>query len=177
MSSLDHRETYSTTLPRRFQTPMNTNSLDGSMAKRRSAGGMPSSVDPSAIPLIEYHLVDDGNGVGPSQRPHFARWSGGGGVTTGVSMGGARPKVMMDGRRTLPHMTGGNNYSDLATVTSNNNHVGSGRVGIPSNGGMNGDDPLNMESVDYYPDTRGPRTPRVNNVNRSYIKYNSFANY
>ena len=135
---------HTTSLPRR---PMG---VDG---KRRSGG------DPSAIPLIEYSLVENGHHSEAAR--HYATLERSG------QRGGARPKVnVSDNRRSHP-----------AATYDNANHIGGGRLG-------NHVDSEAAEAEDYYPDgnldqqpprppmPRGPRGPGV-----GYVKYNSFANY
>ena len=135
---------HTTSLPRRSM------GVDG---KRRSAG------DPSAIPLIEYSLVE--NGHHDEAARHYATLERSG------QRGGARPKVnVSDNRRSHP-----------AATYDNANHIGGGRLG-------NHVDSEAAEAEDYYPDgnleqqpprPQMPRGPR--GAAGGYVKYNSFANY
>ena len=130
--------------------------------KRRSQG----NADPSAIPLIEYSLVEqNGHHVEDTARLYATvdhnrgRGSGGG--------GGARPKVNVSDNRRSFH--------------DNANHIGeSSRLG-------NHVDSEAAEAEDYYPDepshSRQQRGPPGGGrgVGHApggvYVKYNSFANY
>jgi hypothetical protein len=147
-------ELNTTSLPRRGHIDR------GHDSKRRSAG----NDDPSAIPLIEYSLVENGHqvdhgdhrGQGHYAVPDRAR-----------SGGGARPKVQSDNRR------------PMITAYDHANHIGGGRMG------NHGDSEAveAEESMDYFPDINGPRTTGsrhgVGNSNRAaaFVKYDSFANY
>ena len=154
------------TLPRRnFH---NTGSLEH---KRRSAG---AASDPTAIPLIEYSLVENGHhhqqddpasadihgapvrgATNPSAIyavPDRARAAG--------SATGARPKVTMNDQRVIRT---GNHIGAASTQPLMSNHLDSEAAEAE-------------ESIDYYPDEPTRHQPLPNN-RMGYIKYNSFANY
>lgn len=143
------RESYSTTLPRR--SAEHHQRLHGSLDKRRSAGNN----DPSAIPLIEYHLVENGshNNTRVSGGPTYAVPDRA--VHNLGGSGGARPKVTMNDNVRRSYVDA--NHIGPPPPIRMGNHVNEAE-----------------ESIDYYPsDSRGA----VNRQNKPYIKYNSFANY
>ena len=148
---------HTTSLPRRPH-----GGGEGGGGKRRSQG----NADPSAIPLIEYSLVEqNGHHIEDTARLYATVDHNRGGGQRG---GGARPKVNVSDNRRSFH--------------DNANHIGeSNRLG-------NHVDSEAAEAEDYYPDEPshsrqqrgppggvGPRGPGGPGV--SYVKYNSFANY
>ena len=123
--------------------------------KRRSQG---NTGDPSAIPLIEYSLVENGH---HEDHRHYATVDHRG----GQRVGGARPKVnVSDNRRSM------------AATYDNANHIGESRLG-------NHVDSEAAEAEDYYPDepSHSRQPARVGGPPQrgqgGYVKYNSFANY
>ena len=140
------------------------NSLPRRTQQRRSLTGasLINSDPASAIPLIEYSLVENGgHHFDPAPERLYStleRNRAGGPPPRGSKM----------------------NVSDNAMTSSNrrydhNNHMGPQSNHIAPMG--NHMDSEAAEAEDYYPDTCNPQIPPGGGNRGGYVKYNSFANY